>query len=83
MNQRSMLSGRSSEGLAPYRTESVMSDIEIQSQPVSSGCTRFTLEEMIQSSTLSSNPNELDALDICGDFPARSTRAEYFSINII
>ena len=29
MNQRSMLSGRPSGGLAPYRTESVMSDIEI------------------------------------------------------
>ena len=62
-----MLSGRPSGGLAPYRTESVMSDIETPSQPVSSGCTTLTLEEMIQSSTLSSNPNELDALEIYGD----------------
>jgi hypothetical protein len=30
-----------------------MSDRENLSQPVSSGCTRLTLEEMIQSSTLS------------------------------
>jgi hypothetical protein len=36
------------------------------SQTVSSGCTRLTLEKMIQSSTLSSNPNELHALDIYG-----------------
>ena len=42
MNQRSMLSGRPSGGLAPYRTEAVMSDIETPSQPVSSGCTRLT-----------------------------------------
>ena len=62
-----MLSGRPSGGLAPYRTESVMSDIETPSQPVSSGCTTLTLKEMIQSSTLSSNPNELDVLDIYDD----------------
>ena len=35
-------SGRPSGGLAPYRTESVMTDREISSQPVSSGCTRLT-----------------------------------------
>ena len=64
MNERSMLSERPSGGLAPYRTESVMSDRESPSQPVSSGCTQLTLEEMIQSSKLSSNPNELEALDI-------------------
>ena len=62
-----MLSGRLSGGLAPYRTESVLSDRESPSQPVSSGCTRLTLEEMIQSSTLSSNPNEREALEIYGD----------------
>ena len=44
-----------------------MTDRESSSQPVSSGCTRLTLEEMIQSSTLSSNPNELEALDFYGD----------------
>ena len=44
-----------------------MSDRESPSQPVSSGCNRLTLEEMIQSSTLSSSPNELEALEIYGD----------------
>jgi hypothetical protein len=44
-----------------------MSDIETTSQPVSSGCTTLTSEEMIQSSILSLNPNEIDALKIYGD----------------
>jgi hypothetical protein len=67
MNERSMLSGRQSKRLAPYRAQSAMGDRENSSSPVSSGCTRLTLEEMIQSSTLSSNTNELNALDIYGD----------------